>query len=265
MSYPAEAGAAWGAAYQTQTAVPGTYLLQRSWDVGCGVEIALLLKGKALWPLLAQLLNICFILSFCPINLHLWCLRHTLFHQKAPEVTRSSFEGVNAISRLSGVCWGDEISAQVTGVWVFQLLVVTHQVFLVGVLRGWSIESDFRRAGNRKRLWCLHAAHSLLLCEPQDKIIMADKSLGLRPSWKEIWDFVRKYKPNRLHLPCVQVTRLIHDFTLYLLLFFASLSSCCVRGMSFVSIHFLLQGHGFSFFTLVKLNISSSYRYRCLT
>lgn len=111
-------------------------------------------------------------------------------------------------------------------------------------------------------MWCLQAAHLLLLCEPQYKIIMADKSLGLRPSWKEIRDFVLKRKPNRLHLSCCRVTRLIHDFTLYLLLFFASLSSCCVRGMSFVSIHFLLQGHSFSFFTLVKL--SCSYRYRCL-
>lgn len=64
-SYPPEAGAAWVTAYQAQTAVPGTYLLPRSWDVGCGIEIALLLKRKGLWPLLAQLLlNICFIRTF---------------------------------------------------------------------------------------------------------------------------------------------------------------------------------------------------------
>lgn len=92
---------------------------------------------------------------------------------------------------------------------------------------------------------------------------MADKSLGLRPSWKEIWDFGLKWKRNRFHLSCFLVTRLIHDFTLYLLLFFASLSFCCVRWISFVLIHFLLWGHSFSFLPL-KLNISHFYRYRCL-
>lgn len=104
------AEAVWVTVYRAQTAVPGTYLLPRSWDVGCGVEIALLLKRKGSWSLLAQLLNICFILTFSPaVNLQLWCLWHTFFRQKTPEVTSSSFEGVKAMSRLAGVCWGDEI------------------------------------------------------------------------------------------------------------------------------------------------------------
>lgn len=60
------AGAVWVTVYGAQTAVPGTYLLPCSWDVGCGVEIALLLKRKGSWSLLAQLLNICFILTFPP-------------------------------------------------------------------------------------------------------------------------------------------------------------------------------------------------------
>lgn len=65
MSYPPEAGGAQVTAYQAQTAVPVTYLLPRTWDVGCGIEIALLLKRKGLWSLLAQLLlNICFIWTF---------------------------------------------------------------------------------------------------------------------------------------------------------------------------------------------------------
>lgn len=160
--------------------------------------------------------------------------------------------------------WGRRASQLCTGHrYLGVLFACGDQFFLAGVLRGWSIESDFRRVGNRKKSWCLHAAPLLLLCKPKYKIIMADKSLGLRPSWKEIWDFGLKWKPNRFHLSCFLVTRLIHDFTLYLLLFFASLSFCCVRWISFVLIHFLLWGHSFRFLPL-KLNISHFYRYRCL-
>lgn len=50
MFYPPVTGAAQVIVCRAQTARPGIYLLPCSWDMGCGVEITLLLKRKGLGP-----------------------------------------------------------------------------------------------------------------------------------------------------------------------------------------------------------------------
>lgn len=52
MFYPLETGAAEVTVCRAQTARPRLYLLPHSWDMGCDVEVALLLKWKGLGPLL---------------------------------------------------------------------------------------------------------------------------------------------------------------------------------------------------------------------